>query len=170
VSKKEFDKQFLCVIDLVYSLGVRLFYKDIGSVQDFVQDIYIHALKKRNLFARKSKFSTWIYRLALNQGLNKIKKNKNFMEDSVDSAKDYETIDFSEPVLTKIIKNEETVLVQQTIYALPQVQRLILILYFYEHYSYSQIAEELGMQEGTVKSHMHRAKKYLAYLLKERGL
>jgi RNA polymerase sigma-70 factor (ECF subfamily) len=61
-------------------------------------------------------------------------------------------------------------LLRQLVDALPQVYRSCLMLYYFEELSVTEVAAMLGLPEGTVKTHLHRARQRLHQLLEQRGL
>ena len=142
---------------MIYSLGLRLF-KHEEDARDFVQDVYLHSHGKKSKYSGLSKFSTWLYSVALNLGLNRIKKNKKLLTDTMpeDFPENIDSVEDS--VLSLLIRDEVNDRVRVELNELPDAYRISLVLYYFEGLSYSEIARKLAQKEGTVKSNLHRAK------------
>ncbi len=165
----QFNEMFLEATDMLYSLGLRLFRNQPEEANDFVQDVYLRARKKYSLFQGKSKFSTWLYRLALNHGLNTLNKKKKVLLSEKEELSQAGELVFSteeESVLDRIIDKEVSEKIRAELDELPEAYRLCLVLYYFEKMTYVDIAEKLSLKEGTVKSHIHRGKKLLRDSLK----
>jgi len=76
INKKEFERIVKETYKMIYNLGLRLFNYDPHEAEDFTQEVYLQFYKNFHKYDGKSKLSTWIYSLALNLGLNKIKKKQ----------------------------------------------------------------------------------------------
>ena len=161
---------------MIYNLGIRLF-KNKEDAMDFSQDVYMVAYSKLETFEGRSKISTWLYSLALNLGLKKIKKQKRLKVDFSDNEELLEKQaaesgpegtgkDPFDGVSRAEINNQ----VQAELETLPEEYRLPLILLYYEKLSYSEISGQLGIKEGTLKSYIHRGKRILSEKLKLLGL
>lgn len=105
---------------------------------------------------RKASFQTWSNRVLINTALNFLKKHSwqdRFMElDLVD-----EIVATEEIVYQKIAEQELTVLIQQ----LPLGYRLVFNLFAIEGYTHKEISTQLGISEGTSKSQLSKARRYL---------
>ncbi|MBI3394723.1 MAG: sigma-70 family RNA polymerase sigma factor, partial [Spirochaetia bacterium] len=82
-AQKNFETRFQETSKMIYNLGLRLF-RDADDAMDFAQEVYLRAYTRLDKFRGESRFSTWLYSLALNLGLNKIRREKRVVEDSVD--------------------------------------------------------------------------------------
>jgi RNA polymerase sigma-70 factor (ECF subfamily) len=98
----------------------------------------------------------WVRKIAINTSLNHLKKNKRISEElEIDSAKRVEgPVDLS-------IENYDSKLIWQTINNLPEGYRVILNMFAVEGYSHKEIADQLGIAEGTSRSQFLRAKAHL---------
>jgi len=159
LTNDKFDALFLDCTNMIYSLGLRLFHGREDDAGDFVQDVYLRASSKKSSFRGEARFSTWLYSLAMNLGLNRIKRDKRFsFEEPPDNLVDPGG---ENQVLDRILEKETTELIQKEIENLPEIYRLCLVLFYYEKLTYTQIAEKLSQKEGTIKSYIHRGKKLL---------
>lgn len=152
---------------MIYNLGLRLF-RDRDEALDFAQDVYVRAFDRLDRFAGRSKFSTWLYSLAMNMGLNRLRKQNRFKPEQgeVEAAAVYYTEDY----LERLSEEEEMEIIQKELAELPDAYRLPLLLYYYEKMSYSEIAAKLSIKEGTLKSYLHRGKTILRNRLSQKGV
>ncbi len=143
---------------MIYALGFRLFRNE-QDAQDFLQDVYLEAYRKRDRFQGRSRYSTYLYSLALHFGLNRLRKKKLDFQplDEAQTAADVEAPEDADPEI-----------VRQELNALPEVYRLPIVLHYYEKMPVARIAESLGQNENTVKSYLHRGRKILRQKIEER--
>ncbi|MCA8832597.1 MULTISPECIES: RNA polymerase sigma factor [Hymenobacter] len=146
---------------------------------DDAEDLTIEAFAKafRNLhkFNPEFAFSTWLFRIATNNCIDFIRKNK-IKTMSIDSAikidnGDEITIDFRDQNLNpqeSAIKNQKIEIMQHVVSRLPdKYQRLVTLRYF-DELSYEEIAQELKAPLGTVKAQLHRARELLYDMVKNK--
>ncbi|WBA41898.1 RNA polymerase sigma factor [Hymenobacter canadensis] len=146
---------------------------------DDADDLTIEAFAKafRNLhkFNPEFAFSTWLFRIATNNCIDFIRKNK-IKTMSIDSAikidnGDEITIDFRDQNLNPqetTIKNQKIEIMQHVVSRLPdKYQRLVTLRYF-DELSYEEIAQELKAPLGTVKAQLHRARELLYDMVKNK--
>jgi len=139
------------------------------DAEDLTQEIFIQAYLSLAHFKNKSAFSTWIYKIAVNASLNKIRKSlRNIILQRLDTlagaGKNYElsvpfTItDNPESIL---ISQEQTGLVMKTLDTLPENQRTAIVLSKYDDMSQKEVAEIMNISESAVEALLYRAKKNL---------
>ncbi len=139
----------------VYALCLRLCGGSQEDATELMQDVFIRAWRGLKSFRGESAFSSWLHRLAVNSMLERARSEKRrtarvlFMEDP---AQDVATI-ADEPGAQMDIES--------AIAALPEGARIAFVLHEIEGYHHSEIAEQLGVAEGTVKAQLHRARKLL---------
>ncbi|RME89404.1 MAG: RNA polymerase sigma factor [Candidatus Hydrogenedentota bacterium] len=176
LSVEEFDELFLECTDMLYSIGYRLFGNHEDDILDFCQDVYLKARDKRHLFAGKSQFSTWLYRLAMNLGLNKIRAEKRLKVESTDKEEYFlESVESvsqreSKDGLEILLQNEITDAVQEELEKLRYEYKISLYLLYYEKMSIAEMSKQLKVKEGTIKSWIYRGKKEMRNRLEARGV
>lgn len=152
LSKEDFDHEFEKALDMSYSIGMKLYRGSEDDAADFVQSLYPFALKQLSKFAGRSAFSTWLYRIAWNFGLEDLRRKKRLLTDSIeglDIAAEQNEPEFDEQEIGQLRKH---------ISQLHDGYRIPLILLFYENMSYADISAITGVKEGTLKANVHRAK------------
>lgn len=124
------------------------------DADDVLQNTFLKAWKSLPTFQGKAKLSTWLYRIAINESLDFLRRQKAATLSSADAglsvanrlmADDYFDGDKSQALL------------QEAIATLPDVQRMVFTLRYYDEMKYSDISEILGTSEGSLKASYHIA-------------
>jgi RNA polymerase sigma-70 factor (ECF subfamily) len=142
------------------------FLHDKDDADDLTQDIFIQTYQSLHSFKGEATFSTWIYRIAINASLNKVRKNSgnpilNRLDILFGSGKEKE---ISLPVYETenpesiLIRQEHNKWVQDALDSLPENQRTALVLSKYDDLSQKEIAEIMRTTEGAVEALIQRAK------------
>ena len=138
----------------VYALCLRLSGGKTDEATELLQDAFIRAWRGLKNFRGDSAFSSWLHRLTVNAMLERARSDKRrtarvlFMEPGTDLSVVEEWPD------AKID-------LESAIASLPEGARIVFVLHEIEGYQHAEIAEYLGVAEGTVKAQMHRARKLL---------
>ncbi len=164
------ERAFRELIDLyrdrVFNVTFRML-GDRAEAEDIAQEVFIAVFKTIDSFREESKFSTWMYRVAVNHTKNRIKylarrndRNRTELDDN--------TADSDGPSLGNTIRptrpdralegaQMEQVL-QTAIASLDEEHRVLVVLRDVEELSIEEICEITGIPDGTVKSRLHRAR------------
>ena len=146
----------------VYSLGLS-FFKNKEDAADFTQDVFLKAYSGLSGFQGRSRFSTWLYRIAYNTGINSLNRRQEFA--SLASETEDTNDDFEPPapdnVEAELLRKHAMEAVREAMKELPERFRICLELYFFYDRSYEEIALITGFPLNTVKSHIFRAKQLL---------
>ena len=129
------------------------------DARDVVQDAFVQAFVKLNTFKRNSAFYTWLYRIAFNLAISRLRRKRPTV--SIDSARDIsgaEPIDSQTGPDGRMEQADRAQRVQQALSCLSEEHRAVLVLREMEDYSYDTIAEILDLPVGTVRSRLHRAR------------
>lgn len=126
------------------------------DANDLVQNTFIKAWTSIDNFRGDSKISTWLYRIAINETLNFLGKNKNNIV-SINSPEGA----IAEQLESDIHFNGERAdaLLQEAIHRLPEKQRLAFNMKYYEEMKYEEMSEILGTSVGALKASYHIAVK-----------
>jgi len=157
-----FEKLYRSHCDRIYALCWRMCGGDKALAEDMVQEAFVRAWSKLNLFRGESKFGTWLHRLTVNVVLSdrrtRVKRlqREQAMVDSVER-----TLVGDRDVFAGLRKDLEF-----AIAGLPERARSVLVLYDIEGYRHSEIAEMTGMAVGSSKAQLHRARKLVREALK----
>jgi RNA polymerase sigma factor (sigma-70 family) len=145
----EFSKLINQHQKIIYKV-CNLYVDDVTDRQDLFQEICLQAWKSYNSFKGESKFSTWLYRVALNTAITFFKKEK---KESITVYKDVlpETRFFDDN------SDEQFKAMYKAIGNLNKIDKALVMLYL-EDYSYNEIAETLGITANNVAVKMNRLK------------
>jgi RNA polymerase sigma-70 factor (ECF subfamily) len=152
--------------DLVFTLAIRML-KHREEAEEVAQDTFIKVFKSLNKFKGDSKFSTWIYRVAYNTCLDRIKKNKKHLKDVAIDEFTFNKLDTIDNALDNIIKEEKSVLIKNCINKLPEDSSALLTLFYFEELSLEEISKIINVEANTVKVKLFRARKKLAVILEQ---
>lgn len=153
--------------DLVFTLAIRML-KNREEAEEVSQDTFIKVYKSLPKFKGDSKLSTWVYKVAYNTCLDRIKKNKNqYNEIPIDSFSENQikTLDIA---LSALEEKEQQQTIQDCLQQLSSKDSFLLSLFYFEELSLEEISQIVSMEANTVKVNIHRARKRLAILLKQR--
>jgi len=143
------------------SLGI---LRNAADAEDTTQEAFIRAYEKLHTYNLKRKFSTWLFTVAANLCKNKLRRAKF----SVPLRQARWIADDTDPA--QLAAQDER---QQTVrHALDRLRfdyRAPLVLRFYADLDYKDIAQVLGIPEGTVKTRLHRGKQALKQQLEQEG-
>lgn len=126
------------------------------DANDVLQNVFLKVWDNIDNFQERSKISTWIYRIAINESLDFLRRKKKFLS--------YDT-DLANGVGATLIADEyfdgdaTQALLQEAISQLPDVQRVVFNLRYYENMKYSEMSSLLSTSEGALKASYHIATK-----------
>lgn len=137
----------------VYAVCLRM-VNDPDWAEELMQDAFVRAWNAIGSFQHKSAFGTWLHRLAINVVLSDMRAEKRRSSRELLSG---ELDEFEREVQGAM--PETRVDLERAIAALPSGAKEVLILHDIEGYRYREIAELVGVVEGTVKSQLSRARR-----------
>lgn len=163
----------------VYAIVFQMLAGDAEEARDRTQDVFLQAFRSIKQFKGKSSFYTWLYRIVINTCIdarrrqNRWKKiffswrfdkdkdapPENSLEEIADANPD------SDPLATASGRQLEDD-VKSALKKLPQRQRTIFQLKVFQEMSIAEIAESMGLAQGTVKTHLFRATRTVQKQLK----
>ncbi len=144
--------------------------------EDLAQEVFSRLFASRASFRQGSKFSTYLWRCALNHTYSDLRRTRNRRETCLpenldtDEGPQPSLGDFpgDEPTPHEAASRQETgEAVRRALTQLPEPYRAVLVLRHYQGLKFREIAEVLGLPEGTVKTRMTEALNELARLLRQ---
>ena len=153
------DKGFKCLIERFQEplyWHIRRMLTCHEDAEDVLQETFLRAYRHLDSFKGDSKLSTWLYKIATNEVLRFIEKHKQTMValDDLERQYAYEVQDSGSDDDTA----EQLVWLQKAIRHLPEKQRLVFNLRYYDELEYAEISEILNTQVETLKTNFHYAK------------
>ncbi len=122
------------------------------DANDVLQNAFLKAWSNIDDFQNKSKISTWLYRIAINEALDFVRREKNKIsaDEDISVANRLMADDYFDG-------DEAQALLQDAISLLPDVQRTVFTLRYYENMRYSEMSKVLNTSEGALKASYHIA-------------
>jgi len=146
-------------------------YKFVGKhdeAEDLTQDIFLKIFKALATFDRRANFQTWIISISRNLCIDhyrSVRKERQTIAREVDAG-DLQPISLDRGPYAAAEQQDLRVLLRQALQVLPATLRAAVVLRDLQELSYQEIADRLGLPEGTVKSRINRGRIELARQLK----
>ncbi len=160
------DKGFLRLVETYQKplyWHIRRLVVSHDDAEDILQETFINVYRFADSFKGESRLFTWLYRIATNECTKHFRKNKNWLKNAEFIA---------DKMLGSLSENDnessETMLVkfQQAILRLPEKQRVVFNLRYYDELSYDEIGQILDSSVNTLKTNYHyAAEKIKQYLI-----
>lgn len=146
--------------DLVFVLVLKI-VRNREEAEEVSQDTFLKAYHSLASFKNESKFSTWIYKIAYNAAISRIRK-KSLITSSIDDyvVENY-SIDTLQENLEAIDENERLSLLKQAVSKLSQDEQLLIDLFYFNDQSIDEICQITGLTDSNVKVKLHRIRKKL---------
>ena len=145
----------------VFGMGMS-FFRNSEDASDFSQEVFFKAFSNLLRFEGRSRFSTWLYKIAYNTAINSINRKKDYHS----LAEDDVIPDYDNPE-RKLFRGIARNAVIEAIKDLPDRFRVCIDLFFFYDRSYQEIEAITEYPINTIKSHVFRAKKILREKLSE---
>ena len=146
-----------------------------AAAEDLAQEVFLRVYRSRETYEASAKFSTWLYRIATNLAVNHARDTRHerpevqvsLDEPDEDTGTTLELPDASLNAEQQMVRQERLSAIRRKIEALPEQQRLAVIMHKYQQMDYKQIADVLKKSESATKSLLFRAYETLREQLKE---
>jgi RNA polymerase sigma-70 factor (ECF subfamily) len=143
--------------------------------EELAQEVFLRVYRSRESYRAEAKFSTWLYRIATNLAVNhardtKYERTAQTLElDAPDSESGStpEVADDDPNVEQRLMREERMAAIRAQVAALPERQRMAVLMHKYQEMDYRQIGEVLKLSESATKSLLFRAYQTLRESLKE---
>jgi RNA polymerase sigma-70 factor, ECF subfamily len=164
---------FAQIVQLYQQKIFQIIFRMLSSqteAEDITQEVFVTVFKSIESFRGDAKFSTWLYRIAINHSKNRIKylSRRDYHRGTpLDEVSDREAgtesagvfLQSTIPQPDKIVEGLQIeAIVQREMAALEEEHRTLIVLRDVENLSYDEISSITGLPEGTVKSRLHRAR------------
>jgi RNA polymerase sigma-70 factor, ECF subfamily len=142
--------------------------------EELAQEVFLRVYRSRESYAAEAKFSTWLYRIATNLALNHLRDTKSeraevsvsLDEPDEESGRSVDVADSRCTIEEELLRRERMAQIRKQVEALPERQRMAVIMHKYQEMDYREISEVLKMSESATKSLLFRAYETLREKLK----
>lgn len=157
---RAFERLYRAHVGRIYALCLRM-AGNRSAAEDLTQEAFVRAWEKLGTFRGDSAFGTWLWRLAVNVALTRLKKKawEIVEEGGRATAGIHESAGAGRSDLRLRLDLEEAIA------KLPEASRMVFVLHDVEGYRHQEIAEQAEIAVGTSKAHLHRARSLLRRML-----
>ncbi len=149
--------------------------RNTAAAEDLAQEVFLRVYRSRQTYEASAKFTTWLYRIATNLAVNHARdtrKERPEVTVSLDEPDEETgtTMDVADGTITaeeSLVRRERMLAIRNKVEALPERQRLAVIMHKYQQMDYKQISDVLKLSESATKSLLFRAYESLREQLKE---
>jgi RNA polymerase sigma-70 factor, ECF subfamily len=142
--------------------------------EELAQEVFLRVYRSRESYRAEAKFSTWLYRIATNLGVNHARDTRHeraastvyLDETDSETGTTPDVADSTPGAEDKILQRERMAAIKQHVMALPERQQMAVLMHKYEGMDYKQIGEVLKLSESATKSLLFRAYQTLREKLK----
>jgi len=149
--------------------------RNTAAAEDLAQDVFLRVYRSRQTYEASAKFTTWLYRIATNLAVNHARDTRHERPEVTVSLDEPDeetgtTLDVADGTVTAeeaLVRRERMRAIRSKVEALPERQKLAVIMHKYQQMDYKQIADVLKLSESATKSLLFRAYETLREQLKE---
>ena len=161
---EEFRQLITKYKDMAYSIAMSVI-KDEFYTEEIIQVSFLKAYDKLNTFNGGSKFSTWFYRIVINESFKLIKKHKADFVDFVETPPEITTETYNS--ILKLEVDDQKYYINEALKKLSSKESLALRLFYLEENSIDEICDITGWSCSNIKVLLHRARINLRFILTE---
>jgi RNA polymerase sigma factor (sigma-70 family) len=143
--------------DNAYTLAFSV-VKDEALAQDVVQVAFIKAYRKLDTFKKESSFSTWFYRIVINEAFNKLKAERKMLENLESVTPDEIPVEEIHSDFSKLERKDQQLYINKALLRLPANYSLALRLFYLNEYSLEEITQITGWTSANARVLLNRAR------------
>lgn len=149
--------------------------RNAAVAEELAQEVFLRVYRSRAGYEASAKFTTWLYRIATNLAVNHARDTRHERPENTVSIDEPDedtgsTMDLADGTLTAeqaILRRERMQAIRDRVQALPEKQRMAVLMHKYQQMDYRQIAQVLHLSESATKSLLFRAYETLREQLKQ---
>jgi RNA polymerase sigma-70 factor (ECF subfamily) len=172
------ETAFNCLVEKYHRPMIHFLFRMVRNqsiAEELAQEVFLRVYRSRTSYRAEAKFTTWLYRIATNLAVNyarDTKQERSAKTVYLDSADEEtgttpEVADDELNIEERLLRDERMRAIQQHVMALPERQRIAVLMHKYQGMDYRQIGEVLKLSESATKSLLFRAYQTLREKLKE---
>lgn len=143
--------------------------------EELAQEVFLRVYRSRETYRAEARFSTWLYRIATNLGVNYVRDTRHernastvyLDETDAETGTTPDVADATPSVESDLLRRERLNSIRQHVLSLPERQRMAVLMHKYEGMDYKQIGDVLKLSESATKSLLFRAYQTLRERLKD---
>jgi RNA polymerase sigma-70 factor (ECF subfamily) len=143
--------------------------------EELAQEVFLRVYRSRETYRAEARFSTWLYRIATNLGVNHARDTRHersastvyLDETDSDTGMSPDVADSTPGAEARMLRQERMNAIREHVMALPERQRMAVLMHKYEGMDYKQIGDVLKLSESATKSLLFRAYQTLREKLKD---
>lgn len=143
--------------------------------EELAQEVFLRVYRSRSSYQAEAKFSTWLYRIATNLAVNHARDTRsertaatvNLDEPDPETGTTPDVADAKPTIEADILREERMAAIRKHVMALPERQRVAVLMHKYQGLDYKEIGKVLKLSESATKSLLFRAYETLRERLKE---
>jgi len=139
----------------VFGMGLS-FFRNTEDASDFTQEVFLKAFRSLARFEGRSRFSTWLYKIAYNTALNEVNRRKEYQ--SLAEEDENKLVNNNDTPERITLRNAAKKAVREAVSELPERFRICIDLFYFYDRSYQEIEAITGIPVNTIKSHVFRSK------------
>jgi RNA polymerase sigma-70 factor (ECF subfamily) len=136
-----------------------------ATAEELAQEVFLRVYRSRESYEASAKFTTWLYRIATNLAVNNARDTKHeraenqvsLDEPDEESGTTMDVADSRLSVEQQLLRNERLMAIRKVVEALPERQRMAVLMHRYQNMDYKEIAAVLKLSESATKSLLFRA-------------
>ena len=136
-----------------------------ATAEELAQEVFLRVYRSRESYEASAKFTTWLYRIATNLAVNNARDTKHeraenqvsLDEPDEESGTTMDVADSRLSVEQQLLRNERLMAIRKVVEALPERQRMAVLMHKYQNMDYKEIAAGLKLSESATKSLLFRA-------------
>jgi len=149
--------------------------RNTAAAEDLAQEVFLRVYRSRQTYEASAKFTTWLYRIATNLAVNHARDTRKERPEVMVSLDEPDeetgtTLDVADGTITAeeaLVRRERMAAIRSKVEALPERQKVAVLMHKYQQMDYKQIADVLKLSESATKSLLFRAYETLREQLKE---
>jgi RNA polymerase sigma-70 factor (ECF subfamily) len=143
--------------------------------EELAQEVFLRVYRSRATYRAEARFSTWLYRIATNLGVNHARDTRHeriaptvYLDESdSETGTTPDVADQTPSAESSLLRGERMAAIREQVMALPERQRMAVLMHKYDGMDYKQIGEVLKLSESATKSLLFRAYQTLREKLKD---
>ncbi len=148
----------------VFHIALRI-VKVREDAEEIAQDSFIKAFNAIRDFKYDSKFSTWLYRITVNNAISRTRKKKYFQEEINEATEESGNLSVVATGFENLNRSDRKKILTKAIERLSDEEKTLISLYYFQEHSMAEVAQVTGLEENIVKVKVHRARKKMYNML-----